>query len=108
MRRGRAPHFAMLLSLDSTGQTLGGAVSVVCDHRSHQCLILYEEDYTQALASIYRVQAGISVITLYLSNSTFAHAFRPFHHFLDIILLDGNASTGAAFSSQPQHLGRRR
>jgi transposase len=26
MRRGRAPHFAMLLSLDSTGQTLGGAV----------------------------------------------------------------------------------
>ena len=27
MRRGRAPHFAMLLSLDSTGQTLGGAVS---------------------------------------------------------------------------------
>ena len=27
MRRGWAPHFAMLLSLDSTGQTLGGAVS---------------------------------------------------------------------------------
>ena len=27
MRRSRAPHFAMLLSLDSARQTLGGAVS---------------------------------------------------------------------------------
>src|SRR4026207_1293128 len=38
MRRGRAPHFAMLLSLDSTGQTLGGAVlRVWCDTEFENC-----------------------------------------------------------------------
>src|SRR3954466_12578911 len=34
MRRGWAHHFAMLLSLDSTRQTLGGAVSIAVDKPS--------------------------------------------------------------------------